>query len=285
VSETKDPPRYRLAGSGASDAARALLDASRNEAPDAAQIARLAGRLKLGAPSNGGGHGPSGAAPQPPSIHAPSPLTAQPAPVSLLPSMLIGASLALAVVFGMSVRDGSFGLTRTPQSASPALGAPVASTLPSTMLPAAPSSEPRSAAAESTSPLPASSPTAPGRRPEAAGSGATASTGSSVDGANLAADPAATEAEAETEAQLLQRAQQALPGDPAKALALAEAHLTRFRGGNLAQEREVIAVSALVALGKTSEARSRAARFVQSYPRSAHRPGIEALLPEARPGD
>ena len=84
---------------------------------------------------------------------------------------------------------------------------------------------------------------------------------------------------ADTESALLQRAQQALSGRPGAALALANEHLARYPGGMFAQEREVIAVSALVAMGRAGEARTRAAAFVAAYPRSAHRPRVEALAP------
>src|SRR5262249_21542852 len=87
----------------------------------------------------------------------------------------------------------------------------------------------------------------------------------------------------ETEVELLQRAQRSLSSNPAAALAAAEEHRARFTGGALSQEREVIAISALAALGRAGEARARAARFVESYPRSAHRPSVEALAGTAEP--
>jgi hypothetical protein len=77
---------------------------------------------------------------------------------------------------------------------------------------------------------------------------------------------------------LLRRAQQSLPRHPAEALAAAEEHRRRFPGGTLAQEREVIAISALLALKRRTDAETAAARFAESYPRSVHRAGIEALL-------
>src|SRR5262245_24230262 len=51
---------------------------------------------------------------------------------------------------------------------------------------------------------------------------------------------------------MLGRAQVALGSNPAQALELTNAHAARFSGGNLAQEREVIAMGALVALGRCS---------------------------------
>ena len=90
---------------------------------------------------------------------------------------------------------------------------------------------------------------------------------------------AAVAADGESEVALLQRAQAALGASPAQALAITDEHQRRFRGGILGQEREVIAINALVRLGRSGEARSRATRFLTSYPRSAHRPRLEALLP------
>lgn len=84
-----------------------------------------------------------------------------------------------------------------------------------------------------------------------------------------------------TEIVLLQRAQDAVGGAPARALELLNEHLTRFPGGALSQEREVLAISALLRLGRTAEARTRAARFALAYPSSAHRRRIEALLPDS----
>jgi hypothetical protein len=57
--------------------------------------------------------------------------------------------------------------------------------------------------------------------------------------------------------------------DPAQALALAAEGSRRFPTGLFAQEREAIAIGALVRLGRVPEARARAAAFVASYPRSA----------------
>jgi hypothetical protein len=76
--------------------------------------------------------------------------------------------------------------------------------------------------------------------------------------------------------------QTALATDPARALALATEHEQRFPRGALGQEREVIAVGALVALGRAPEARARAARFVERFPGSAYRQRIEALVPGLR---
>ncbi len=70
------------------------------------------------------------------------------------------------------------------------------------------------------------------------------------------------------EVALLEQARSALGQSPATALALAETHATRFPGGKLAMERELVALDALRRLGRSGEARTRG----------------EALLARARGG-
>jgi hypothetical protein len=82
----------------------------------------------------------------------------------------------------------------------------------------------------------------------------------------------------DSEVTLLDAAEAALGSDPGAALSLANRHTARFPYGMLSQEREVIAIEALWRLGRSDEARRRARRFFQDYPRSAHRPRVEALL-------
>ena len=72
-----------------------------------------------------------------------------------------------------------------------------------------------------------------------------------------------------SEAELLEQARSALRGDPARALARANEHRSRFPGGALVQEREVIAIKALRQLGRTAEADSRATAFAKAFPGSA----------------
>jgi hypothetical protein len=90
---------------------------------------------------------------------------------------------------------------------------------------------------------------------------------------------------AETELSLLARAQASLSSDPADALSLANEHERRFGAGALAQEREVIAIGALVHLGRVAEARARAARFHALYPTSAHGRRVDVLLEEGSRGN
>jgi hypothetical protein len=89
------------------------------------------------------------------------------------------------------------------------------------------------------------------------------------------ADFADTEA---NESTLLGRAEQLLASNPSAALGLTDQHAKSFPSGALAQEREFIAIQALVALGRRDEAVARAARFRSSFPASAHLRRLDILL-------
>jgi hypothetical protein len=80
------------------------------------------------------------------------------------------------------------------------------------------------------------------------------------------------------EVKLLERAQDALRSRPADALALCTEHERRFPHGMLAQEREVIAIEALVKEGRMPDATARADRFAATHPSSTHQRRIDALL-------
>lgn len=89
--------------------------------------------------------------------------------------------------------------------------------------------------------------------------------------------PATAKSEAE-EAKLLLSARRALASDPAKALSMANKHRRQFRSGVLVEERELLAVRALVALDRSDDARRRAKRFVSKYPTSTHRAAVEKAI-------
>ena len=96
-------------------------------------------------------------------------------------------------------------------------------------------------------------------------------------------DPHALEpalATGESEVSLLKRAREALSANPGTALALAEQHRERFRSGRLAQEREVIAITALVRLGQPTSAEKRADQFMRAYPGSAYVAQIRRVIGE-----
>ena len=105
-------------------------------------------------------------------------------------------------------------------------------------------------------------------RAAAAPPAASPSTSPTPDGAALAP----------TEIELLRDARLALKQSPGRALELTESHARAFPAGKLAQERELIAISALVALGRRTAALSRANRFAQAFPESPYRRQIGELL-------
>ena len=80
------------------------------------------------------------------------------------------------------------------------------------------------------------------------------------------------------EVQLLERAQDALRSRPEEALALCNDHKKRFPSGMLVQEREVIAIEALVKTARKDEARAQADRFKKRFPGSSHIRRLETLL-------
>jgi hypothetical protein len=85
---------------------------------------------------------------------------------------------------------------------------------------------------------------------------------------------------AQAEATLLEQARAALSASPAQALRLAQQHAQQFPHGLLTQEREVIAISALRRLGRTTEADARAARFDARYPHSLHQQAVDRPSPQ-----
>lgn len=100
----------------------------------------------------------------------------------------------------------------------------------------------------------------------------------SLPGRSPAAERQPSEATGESESDLLGRAQAALRADPNRALSLAAEHRRKFPNGVLAQEREVLSIEALERLGRHKEAVSRAEGFLRSFPGSAHRSKVNAVI-------
>jgi TolA-binding protein len=80
------------------------------------------------------------------------------------------------------------------------------------------------------------------------------------------------------EAQLLNQAHAAMAGDPRKAHAFASTHAKRYPRGQLAAERELILVQALVKLGRVSEAEARGRALRKSAPSSIYSERLDAIL-------
>jgi len=81
-----------------------------------------------------------------------------------------------------------------------------------------------------------------------------------------------------SELELLRDARQALRQSPTRALQLTDEHARLYPRGKLTQERELIAVSALVGLGRRTAALSRVANFERLYPSSPYRKQMGDLL-------
>ncbi len=86
---------------------------------------------------------------------------------------------------------------------------------------------------------------------------------------------------AEAEATMLARAYEELRhGSPQRAVAVAGEHARAYPHGAFAQEREMIAIEALVKLGDRAGAGARAAAFRKAFPRSSHLPRLATISPE-----
>ena len=136
---------------------------------------------------------------------------------------------------------------------------------------------------------------APSRAPERAAplTLATGNPAAAVDSAHVPQAPAprtdapsgvdslAADAGDRAELELIGRAQAALATDPGLALALAREHERKFSAGALVQEREVIAIAALLRLARRVEAEALVLRFHQQFPRSVHGRRLDVLLSDA----
>jgi outer membrane protein assembly factor BamD (BamD/ComL family) len=82
-----------------------------------------------------------------------------------------------------------------------------------------------------------------------------------------------------SERALLERARVAIGrGDATGALEALDRHSARHPAGRLAEEREVLAIQALVSAGRKDEAQARAARFHREHPSSAFGSAVDALV-------
>jgi hypothetical protein len=77
---------------------------------------------------------------------------------------------------------------------------------------------------------------------------------------------------------LLRARQSDARGDYAKVLSLLDQHQHQYPVGRLAEEREVLRVKALVALGRRGKARQAAASFHREFPRSVLLPKVDEML-------
>lgn len=100
-------------------------------------------------------------------------------------------------------------------------------------------------------------------------------------------EPAPVESSAERlarEAKLLERARALLESSPGQALAVLTDHERTFPDGSLGPEREVLAVDALVRLGRLGEAERRGRALTARFPGSLYEERLKRILsPDSRP--
>jgi len=233
----EDPPRWSK-GAHAPAALESLLSTAQRDVATDAELAELSTRLEP--------------------ILQPSP-RASSAAVSKLALGGVIAILGLGAVIALRHARPA---ARPTASATPAASAPVAvastRALEPTPVPELPS------VAMSGAPVIVGS--APDRAPAAEAKKSTLGSASSSSHSSNTT---------QAEASLLEQARAALSADPARALSLTQQHAQQFPRGLLVQEREVIAISALRRLGRSSEAEARAARFDARYPHSAHQQTVD----------
>ncbi len=106
----------------------------------------------------------------------------------------------------------------------------------------------------------------------------------SVDRPSVRADPARAEpaghdVDLAAERAIVEAARTSLSRSRgAAALEALDDHARRFPHGRLAEEREALAVQALVALGRGAEAKERAVRFRRTFPESILLPAVAAAI-------
>jgi hypothetical protein len=103
-----------------------------------------------------------------------------------------------------------------------------------------------------------------------------ASSAARVERAKATARPSATLSKSSkptappSEIELLHRAQIALQARPREAFQLTQEHRRFYPEGEFAQERDALAIQALLRVGDTEKARDLAASFIRAYPSSPH---------------
>jgi len=248
-----DPPRF---ADGESEATRALLRVTRDDAPSALVMERMAKRLAAA-----GALSSPGAAVHRPRSEARVLGTKLGAVLAVAGSLLVGWHASELVSSGDGGRavalEAAEVVTPATTTASIAIATP-------TGAPAAlEHAEPVAVATVPIGDLPSASSAAPRPRPIRIAAEDTRA------GANV---------EAPSELELLQRARVALRSDPRRALELATEQARAYPSGEFVQEREVIAVEALARLGRPDEARERARAVVAQFPRTPYVDRLELAV-------
>jgi hypothetical protein len=254
--------------------------------PDATELASLASRLQLqgievttqpGSPSAplpkkwliGGAGGVVavllwlGLRPTPPAPYADARSPARASTELIAPPIPVPAPLSQGSPLDAH-RRGSATLSESARAPAPESGAPSTAAAP----------EPATARTAA----PAADVAAPSMRSSLLTTSSAAPTPATPSATAPASVPSAQGLGAPSEIELLRDARFALKQSPARALELTDEHARRYARGKLVQERELIAISALVALGRRTAALSRGANFERAFPQSPYREQVSDLL-------
>jgi hypothetical protein len=276
MTKREAPVRLVSERSNASRPLRTLLASSELDAPTAEERLRIDAAL---APLLTGGAAPPAPPPsQPPSAVAPGGANATAVVVAGATLLLGIVAAVVAVVWVMDHAP----IAPAPVAPAPVAPAPIAPVL-------APPAEPNLAEPNLAPPAPAP-PELPAPTPSAEPAPADAieerrprPASTSIPAPNLElAEPASRPAASGDGFELVDRAQRALSrSDFPGALAAAEEHARLHPQGAFTEEREAIAIEALVGSAHLSAARDRFARFVAAFPSSGYRARLSVLVDPA----
>ena len=195
------------------------------------------------------------------------------------------AALAVAMAFALGVGTGelhqrlarprpsdSEGAKRSTRTAAEPTGNPAAS-VAAPFRDASPATPP-----EEPAPSAGATPTAPSSAAVVRPAGAATTATASSTGTTATSDLVREQALIDTARAALAR------GRGADALVAANEHATRFPHGRLEEEREFLAIQALVMDGQRMSAKRRDARFRTSHPNSLFLPALDTVLGEKEAG-
>ncbi len=245
MSYDSDPPRLSELGSGATPELRGMFQNARRDVPNDLELERVLTRL---GPIVGAGVALAGDAVRAGAQQAAAAGSSSMATIAKVVAVIGGAGI---IASGVAFFAGNEDPSSKPVQTAPSRSAQVAAAA----APAPPADAPAAVA----------SPAA-----EAAAPAPVAKQGRLESGADSV----------KAEAALLEKARALVVSDPSKALSLTREHARRFPRGVLAQEREVIGIEALRRLGRQTEADTRAERFREAYPGSAHQRALGSSASE-----
>ena len=177
-----------------------------------------------------------------------------------LPAAPLAKAMPWLIAGGAIVLAGALALVTQSEKAPPAAGTPS---------PPQASAAPAPAPPEPAAPAPPDSPTSGETKRSVTASPARLAP---------AEAPSAAEDALAGEAKLLNQAHAVMATDARQALAIAGEHTKRYPRGQLAAERELIVVQALVKLGRTREAEARGRALRKSAPSSIYGERLDTIL-------